>query len=57
MKAVAIQDTILSPDGYKELAFTLVKCSCEELQLLNCDISSEKLEAFGRSCQAENSQV
>lgn len=54
---LAVQDQDLAPDGFGELAVTAGMIHCWNLLLQDCELSTEKLMAFGSRCQDKNIMV
>ena len=57
MKHLFVQDEVLRASEFSDLAITAQKCNCEDLQLLSCDLSVEKLSEFGETCKSDNVKV
>ena len=57
LKKLIIKDSSLPPQDFGELAITVGRTLAEELHFVSCNLDSDKLLTFGKTCNDESIQV
>ena len=47
---ISVEDNVLTPDGFGEIAATLKNINCKQLTFCRCDLTAQKLMKFSDGC-------